>query len=530
MAEYDDINTTSGNATSGRQLKRMELVYAGTSVKFAVNPEDYTQKEANLASITMTKGGAWIDAWGAGVIEITIKGITGVRGSSTDIDVGYQRWRELRNLFREVYAAVTDGETIDELIKFYNFTDNEYWYCYPSQGGIELYRSKSRPHMYQYTVNLWAVRKIGDPAPEISSGTTYDTGTISGGLPSEIGSIDDIFGTQAGGTISGGNDPNTISIGTPDRSGSPDDVFTGEAGETIGLPQKEKQSMGNPLKKYSSYINTAKKIKKAVTTIKKIAKIFGGNGYSTSKLVTDSEADRIITTNTKTKTILMIQEDCRLYASLLSRVVGGTNGKLSPVTGFNATKDVEVQPSGVVSNIEFFSGKDLMENPDRLVSEVQFTSKVSVETYNMISLIKNYSDEVLSLEYCTLPGKEPRDRLIQAIASSTAYDSSIYVMIKDYSPIMVLNKLEVKRLKLILLESMMVYIELYRMYLQSGTLSTNLTAANMTILINNIRAMIMYFTLVYNDTNVFERQNVRSELRRLEKIMTQVLADVVDYL
>ena len=147
----------SGNATTGRTLRRMELDYGSIAVKFAVNPEDYTQKEPNKVAITQTKGGAWIDAWGAGIVEITIKGTTGVRGGTTDIDTGYNRWVELRNLFRELYSTITDGEEVKDLIKLYNFTDNEYWYCYPMQNGIELYRSKSRPHMYQYTINLWAI-------------------------------------------------------------------------------------------------------------------------------------------------------------------------------------------------------------------------------------------------------------------------------------------------------------------------------------------------------------------------------------
>ena len=72
--------SVSGNGSSTRPLKRMELVYKTTSLKFAINPSDYTQKEPNRATITQTKGGAWVDAWGAGIVEFNIKGITGVSG------------------------------------------------------------------------------------------------------------------------------------------------------------------------------------------------------------------------------------------------------------------------------------------------------------------------------------------------------------------------------------------------------------------------------------------------------------------
>lgn len=154
----------SGNQTVGRSLKRMKLVFGWISVDFKVNPEDYTHVSPQKVMITQTKGGAWIDAWGEGLQEITIKGTTGVKGfNGKDIEVGYQRWRELRDLFKEVGHKVTDGEEVKDLVKFYNYTDNEYWYCYPGPGGIELYRSKSRPHVYQYTIHLIGLTEMGQP-------------------------------------------------------------------------------------------------------------------------------------------------------------------------------------------------------------------------------------------------------------------------------------------------------------------------------------------------------------------------------
>ena len=65
----DSYGTTSGNAYKGRPLKRMKLEYNGTSVKFAVNPEDYTQSIPNRITVTQTKGGAWLDAWGSGIVD-----------------------------------------------------------------------------------------------------------------------------------------------------------------------------------------------------------------------------------------------------------------------------------------------------------------------------------------------------------------------------------------------------------------------------------------------------------------------------
>lgn len=452
QAKYNDNSIVSGNAFSGRNLKRMELSYGEVSIKFAVNPEDYTQKEPNKSTITQTKGGAWIDAWGAGITEITIKGITGVKGSGgSDIDTGYNRWKELRNLFRHVYNAITDGEEVNRLIKFYNFTDNEFFYCYPTQAGIELYRSKSRPHVYQYTINLWAVRRIGEP--ETSSGV-----------------------------------------------------------------------IGNPLKNSSSG-NSSNVTSKNTST-----KVSGGETYTTRNAVLNPDVDKATSTNTKTKTMLNIQEDCLSYLTLMEPIIGGKAGKISPATGYGCIQGITMQSSGTISNVNAFTGKDLSENQDLLLSEIRFTSKVSVETYELYIKIHEYSPDVLSPAYSLLTGSSPKQRVIQAVGKSTAYDSSIYDLIIKYQPKSILSKTEVNHLKIILLESMMVYRELYSLYHQVDELSTSLTTTNLNTLINNIRAMIMYFTFKTTESTEFYKQNVSIELRQLEKILTQISTDIVEYL
>ena len=453
MADYSSLSNskTSGNAYSGRTLKRMEISYGNTSIKFAVNPEDYTQKEPNKATITQTKGGAWIDAWGAGITELTIKGITGVKGTTTSIDTGYQRWKELRDLFHSVYSAVTDGEEVKELIKFYNFTDNEFFYCYPTQAGIELYRSKSRPHVYQYTINLWAIRRIGEPA------TT--TGVI-----------------------------------------------------------------GNPIK------NTNSGKSGTVTSKNTTVTSHGGDGYVSKSRSLDSDADVTTVTNTKTKTVLSIQEDCLTYLTELAPIIGGHGGKISPVTGYQCTQNITMQSSGTISNVNPFTGKDLSDKSDLLLSEIKFTNKVSVETYEMYTKIQEYSPDVLSPEYSLIAGPSPKQRVIQAVSKSVLYDSTIYELITKYQPKSIITKTETNHLKVILLESMMIYQELYRIYQESDTLSTTLTLTNLGIHLNNIRAMIMYFTFKSTNATKFYTQDISIQLRHLEKIVTQIMTDVVEYL
>ena len=40
----------------------------------------------------------------------------------------------------------------------------------------------------------------------------------------------------------------------------------------------------------------------------------------------------------------------------------------------------------------------------------------------------------------------------------------------------------------------------------------------------------MYFTMKSTDYNRYDRMDISSELRNLEKIMTQIKTDVIDYL
>ena len=456
MATYNENSKVSGNATAGRTLKRMKLSYDGTEVKFAVNPEDYTQTEPNKASITQTKGGAWIDAWGGGIRELTIKGTTGVKGGTKSIDEGYNRWKTLRNLFRQVYDAVQDGEEVKELIKFYNFTDNEYFYCYPAQQGIELYRSKSRPHIYQYTIHLWVIRKIGEAV------TT--TGTI-----------------------------------------------------------------GNPNKSTSG--GSSSKTTKSTTITKK-----SGDAYRTRSRSNMSESDSTTVTNTKTKTLMDIQEDCKLYYTALEPLVGGRGGKISPVTGFGCCRGIIMQAAGTISNVNGFTGVDIAPKQEiydtlpLLLSEVKYTSRVSPETYEMYAGMKEYSPDYLSPAYSLIVGISPKQKVMRAVAASTVYDSTLYELILSFLSKSTLTKTESNQLKVILLESMMIYMEMYKLYNQAGELVTPVTVTYIEILISNIRAMIMYFTLKSTDYNKYDRMDISSELRNLEKIMTQIKVDVIDYL
>jgi hypothetical protein len=144
-------------------LKRMEFVYNGKSYKFILNPEEYHQSEPNRANVTQTKAGAWIDEFGAGVPMITFKGTTGFKNGTKDPKSGFNKFKELRNLMRFIYNRVAPGTVVSssQEVKFYNYTDGEYWIVTPVT--FDLLRSVARPTMYAYNVSLICQRPISVP-------------------------------------------------------------------------------------------------------------------------------------------------------------------------------------------------------------------------------------------------------------------------------------------------------------------------------------------------------------------------------
>lgn len=167
MAEFDFMGTSGNMNTSTKTLKRMEFEFKGQSYRFLLNPETYEQSEPGKMTITQTKGGAFVEAFGAGIIEITISGTTGFKNRTQQAESGYKKFKELRNLIKSVYDDVEDGREIKDLLKFYNYTDNEYYMTYPDK--FELSRSKSQPLLYKYTIHLYVIRRIGDPEPDTST-------------------------------------------------------------------------------------------------------------------------------------------------------------------------------------------------------------------------------------------------------------------------------------------------------------------------------------------------------------------------
>lgn len=456
---YEYNSTVSGQATGTRTIKRMEFEYAGTSYKFELNPEEYSQNEPSRVTLTQTKGGAWIDAWGAGIIEISIKGTTGVRGGTINVDTGYNRFKKLRELFKKCNEAVTDGEEVTELIKFYNHTDNEFFYCYPKPDGIQLLRSKSRPHMYQYSIGLYAIRRIGEPAS--SSG----------------------------------------SIGNPNKT--------------------EKTGGGKSTTKTTSAVYNA-----------------GPENPTMFSPYSESQADYTTYTTTRSRYNVNIIDDAKEYSEKMASIIGGRKGKISPATAFQCMRGLDLQSTGTVANVMPVKIRDLIDEQSTsvyywLYANKMINTQVAIDTYEMTRDMKKYSRDWLSTEYTPIVGLTPTDNIIYAAGNSKEYDSTLYVNSTDCRTKGQIGKADYYRIKILILECMRVYVEVSKIASVIDpyqTLTIPVTPTQAQYIIDNLHAMHLYLQITQDDSNRISRVELMRDLRKLEKLLTQIKTDVLIYL
>lgn len=145
------------------KLKRIEFAFNGKSYKFILNPEEYQMSKPNIADVTQTKSGAWIDEFGPGVPGVVMKGTTGFKNGTKNPKSGYVKFKELSDLLDSVYSRVKPGQTVpaSKELKFYNYTDGEFWIVTPQT--FDILRSVARPTMYIYNIQLILQRKISQP-------------------------------------------------------------------------------------------------------------------------------------------------------------------------------------------------------------------------------------------------------------------------------------------------------------------------------------------------------------------------------
>ncbi|EOH1034906.1 hypothetical protein ACLMYS_003880 [Salmonella enterica] len=133
-------------------------------VTLKIRPEDLTRTEPQRVTTTQTLGRGtigWVDHFGEGLPTLTINGHTGWRTAQGSGQDGAQAFETLNNLISHEYPAAIqsaidsgrDPATV-KLI-FVDMLDNFSWVVVPQT--FILRRSKSRPLLFQYTMQLQCV-------------------------------------------------------------------------------------------------------------------------------------------------------------------------------------------------------------------------------------------------------------------------------------------------------------------------------------------------------------------------------------
>lgn len=158
-------------------LKRMEFQFADKTYKFALNPEEYVVKQLSKAAVVQTRGGAYIDAWGKSIASITIRGTTGFKNGTLDSTCGFQKITELSSLINSVLDSAKSGTEANQLLKFYNYTDEDYWYTYPQS--FQVTRSKSKALLFTYDIVLYGLCRMNEYNPTEKTQTDAVLGNLT---------------------------------------------------------------------------------------------------------------------------------------------------------------------------------------------------------------------------------------------------------------------------------------------------------------------------------------------------------------
>lgn len=142
---------------------------------FEPRPEDITYTHPTRASVVQTLGGAWVDDFGEGLVDIVLNGHTGWRAldAGHPLDDGMIKLYDLRHNLFEVYhqdrmAAAQDGLDPDDAVQlFLNDALHKIGFrVYPVS--LQIRKNKSRPLLYQYQLRLTGLEKHIDSADQIT--------------------------------------------------------------------------------------------------------------------------------------------------------------------------------------------------------------------------------------------------------------------------------------------------------------------------------------------------------------------------
>lgn len=131
--------------------------------RFQVNPTQYKYSKPHRVTIFKTKSNIITEDFGKDIETIQFSGTTGFRKDSRGMN-GADRLRELSNLIDDYANKGGNGNRPKVEMKFYNFTDDQYFVVHLAPEGLTIERSAEQPLLFTYTLSLVVLRKAGEPA------------------------------------------------------------------------------------------------------------------------------------------------------------------------------------------------------------------------------------------------------------------------------------------------------------------------------------------------------------------------------
>lgn len=151
----------------GGTLKRIAIQVGDDPNKgwyrFQVNPTQYKYSKPHRVTIFKTKSNIITEDFGKDIETIQFSGTTGFRKDSRGLN-GADRLKELSDLIDNYANQGGNGNRPKVEMKFYNFTDDQYFVVHLAPEGLTIERSAEQPLLFTYTLSLVVLRNAGEPS------------------------------------------------------------------------------------------------------------------------------------------------------------------------------------------------------------------------------------------------------------------------------------------------------------------------------------------------------------------------------
>jgi hypothetical protein len=163
------------------------------SYTLSIRPEELTRYEPSRLAVQQTLGGAWVDGFDRGITVIKISGTTGWHGGPADGNQlsGEAQFQQLRSqaftAWHSARAAIVASGGDPSAVELYFVDTLNLQADLVAPKAFTLRRSKSRPLLMQYSIELLVLQDAAQPLPANSpiAAAGYLSGAASLGVTAD---------------------------------------------------------------------------------------------------------------------------------------------------------------------------------------------------------------------------------------------------------------------------------------------------------------------------------------------------------